>query len=84
MDNPKIRIESDGKTAHIYLNGEHIRSPLIDFSFHGDVENGIHIKWSGVIQKLDENGRPYIENGEVATEEFHYDSRKQEAVMDGD
>lgn len=76
----KIRIESDGKTAVVYLNGERIKSPLLDFSFHGDVENGIHIKWDGVMQKLDENGMPYVENDEVATEEFHYDSHK--AVVD--
>lgn len=80
MDNPKIRIESDGETAVIYLNGEHIQSKLLDFSFHGDVENGIHIKWDGILRKLNENGRPYVENGEVATEEFHYDSN--EVVVD--
>lgn len=72
----KIRIESDGKTAIVYLNGEHIRSQLLDFSFHGDIENGIHIKWDGVMQKLDENDRPYFESDEVATEEFHYDSNE--------
>lgn len=75
MDNPKIRIESDGVTAVICLDGEHIRSTLLDFSFHGDVdENGIHIKWDGIKQKLNENGMPYVENDEVATEEFHYDN----------
>lgn len=76
----KIRIESDGQTAVIYLNGEHIKSPLLDFSFHGDAENGIHIKWDGIMQKLNENGMPYVENDKIATEEFHYDSN--EAVVD--
>lgn len=80
MDRPTIRIESDGITAKVYLNGEHIKSPLLDFAFHGDVEHGIHIKWDGIMQKLDENGNPYVENDEVATEEFHYDSN--EAVVD--
>ncbi len=73
---PKISIESDGITAMIYLNGEKIRSPLIDFSFHGDVENGIHIKWDGVIYNLDENGMTLIENNEIVTEKFHYDSHE--------
>lgn len=76
MDNPKIKIESDGKTAVVYLDGEHIKSPLLDFSFHGDVGNGIRIKWDGVMYKLDENENPYVENDEIATEEFHYDSKE--------
>lgn len=76
MDNPKIRIESDGNTAIIHLDGKRIRWQLLDFSFHGDIEHGIHIKWDGVKQRLDESGNPYVENDEVATEEFHYDNRK--------
>lgn len=78
MDNPKIRIESDGHFAEVYLNGKKVRCTSLDF--HGDVEESIHIKWDGVMQKLDENGMPYVENDEVATEEFHYDSHK--AVVD--
>lgn len=80
MENPKIKIESDGITAKVYLNGEKISCPLLDFVFHGDVENGIHIKWDGVIHKLDENGITLVENDEIVTEEFHYDSK--EAVAD--
>lgn len=76
MENPKIRIESDGITANVYLNGENIGATLLDFSFHGDVENGIHIKWHGVMHKKNEKGMPYVENNEIATEEFHYDSRE--------
>lgn len=72
----KIRIESDGQTATVYLDGEPIRGTLVDFSFHGDVENGVHIKWDGTMQRLDENGRAYVENDEVVTEEFHYDSKQ--------
>lgn len=74
MDNPKIKIESDGITAVVYLNGKHIKGKLIDFSFHGDAENNIHIKWDGTFLKRDEKGRPCIENDEIVTEEFHYDS----------
>ena len=73
MDNPKIRIESDGVTAVVYLNGEKIRCTSLDF--HGDAdENRIYIKWDGTMQIADENGNPIIRNGMLVTEEFHYDS----------
>lgn len=75
----KIRIESDGQTATVYLDREQIKGTLLDFSFHGDVENGIHIKWDGAMQRVDENGRAYVENDEVVTEEFHYDSNQAAA-----
>lgn len=78
MDNPKIRVESDGSFAEVYLDGEKVKCTSLDF--HGDVENGLRFKRDGVMQKIDENGDPIIENGKVATEEFHYDSRK--AVVD--
>lgn len=75
MEYPKIRIESDGVTAKVWLNEEDISATLLDFSFHGDVENGIRIKWDGVMNKRNEKGMAYVENNEIATEEFHYDSR---------
>ncbi len=77
MKNPKIKIESDGITTIVYLNGEEIKCKQLDF--HGDVENGLHIKWDGVMCKSDENGMTLIENDEVVTEKFHYDSH--EAVV---
>lgn len=78
MDNPKIRIESNGICTEVYLDGEKIRCTQLDF--HGDVAGGLHINWKGLMQKLDENGNPYIENDEVATEKFQYNS--VEAVSD--
>lgn len=78
MDNPKIRIESDGHFTEVYLDGKKVRCTSLDF--HGDVGESIHIKWDGVMQKRDEKGDPIIENHEVVTEEFHYDSHK--AVVD--
>lgn len=87
----KIRIESDGHFAKVYLDGEKVRCTFLDF--HGHVDNnvrlvdgdvvtgGICIKWDGTVQKLNENGQPYVdENGELATEKFHYDNR--EAVVE--
>lgn len=71
MDNPKIRIESDGISAIVYLNGKKVRCTSLDF--HGDIAGGIHIKWDGILVK-EEGGKTLIENNEVVTEEFHYDS----------
>lgn len=75
MDNPKIRIESDGITTKVYLDGKKIRCTSIDF--HGDVDNGLHIKWDGTFLKEDANGVVYTLNDEIATEEFHYDSNEK-------
>lgn len=75
MENPKIRIESDGNFAEVYLDGKKSRCTSLDF--HGKVDDILHIAWSGVMQKTDEKGDPVIENGKVATEEFHYDNRKE-------
>lgn len=74
MKNPKIKIESDGITAIVYLDGKEI--PCTSIDFHGDVENGLYIEWHGTMVKRDENGITCVENDEVVTEEFHYDSRK--------
>lgn len=78
MDNSKIRIESDGYTAEVYLNGEKVR--CTNLTFQGNVDDGIHIKWDGTMQKLDEKGEVCVENHEVVTEQFHYDSH--EAVVE--
>lgn len=75
MDNPKIRIESDGKRAEVFLGGEKIRCMLLDF--HGEVAEGkVSIKWSGKKQKLGENGDPCIENHDLVIESFCCDSKE--------
>lgn len=74
----KIRIESNGYFAKVYLDGKKVRCTSLDF--HGKVDNGLHITWDGIMQKTDEKGDPVIENDKVATEEFHYDNYK--AVVD--
>lgn len=75
MGRQTIRIESDGITAKVYLNGEKIKCTSLNF--HGDVEDGLHIKWDGTMQKLDKKGDPIAENDGVATETFHYDSHER-------
>ena len=76
MDNPKIRIESDGIIVNVYLEGEKIRCTSLNFA--GETkEEGALIKWDGVMQKLNENGVPYVENNEIATKEFHYETFRE-------
>ncbi len=79
MENPKIKIESDGIRTIVYLDGKKVER-CTSINFHADVEDSIRAQWSGTTQKEDENGHLIIENDEIATEEFHYDSH--EAVVD--
>lgn len=79
MDNPKIRIESDGIRTIVYLDGKEVER-CMSLNFHANVENGVHVQWSGTRQKEDENGHLIIENDKISTEEFRYDSHK--AVVD--
>lgn len=76
MDNPKIRIESDGIRTEVYLDGEKVDS-CISLDFHATVDDGIHVEWNGEKHKKDDNGKLVIENDDIVTEEFHYDSRKK-------
>lgn len=75
MDNPKIRIESDGIRAIVYLDGKKVKH-CTSIDFYGSVDGDIHIQWSGTTKKEDENGHLIIENDEIATEKFHYDSKE--------
>ena len=79
MENPKIRIESDGMRTIAYLDGKEIKR-CTSLDFHADSEGSIHVWWNGITQKEDENGHLIIENDEIVTEEFHYDN--YEAVAD--
>ena len=76
MDNPKIRIESDGICTEVYLDGKRVNS-CITLDFHATVEDGIHVTWNGAKHKKDENGKLVIENDDIVTEEFHYDSKEE-------
>lgn len=78
MDNPKIKIESDGMRTVVYIDGKKIER-CTSLDFRANVDNGIHVCWNGKTQKEDEGGHLIIENDEIATEEFRYDSN--EAVV---
>lgn len=73
MDSPKIKIESDGIRAEVYIDGKEVKR-CTSIDFHGYVDGGVHIQWSGTTQKEDKSGHLIIENDEIATEEFHYDN----------
>lgn len=75
MKNPKIRIESDGKIARVYLDGAEVAS-CTHIEFYADSTDGIHISWNGIFSKQDENGKMLIENDEIVTEEFYYDNKE--------
>lgn len=77
MDNSKIKIESDGERAEVYLDGEKISCTDINITFQGFIDTGIHIKWDGELHKRDEKGNLCIENDEIVTEKFHYDSYEE-------
>lgn len=79
MKTLKIKIESDGISTVVYLDGKKVER-CTEINFHADVENNIHVQWSGKTQKEDENGHLIVENDKIVTEEFHYDN--QEAVED--
>lgn len=70
MDNPKIRIESDGITTVVHLDGKHIRTTKLNF--HADAQNGLNVKWDGLLVKEDKNGKSLIENETFVTEKFSY------------
>lgn len=73
MDNPKIKIESDGLRTEVWINGEKVKN-CTQLDFHADVADGFHVKWSGKTNKCDESGRLCIENDEIVKEEFCYDN----------
>lgn len=75
MDNPKIKIESDGNFAELYLNGKKVGSRLIDFRFHADMQRGkVNIEWGGLLIVKDEKGNTVIKHDDILKENFYYDS----------
>ena len=82
MEKPKIKIESDGMITKVYIDGKKVER-CTSINFCADVEDGIHIQWSGTKQKEDENGHLIIENDEIVEEKFHYDNQETEGIGGG-
>lgn len=74
MENPRIKIESNGVCTEVSLDGKKISCTQVDF--HADVADGLHVEWEGIMHKLDKDGHMCIENNDIVTEKFHYDSHK--------
>lgn len=70
MDNPNIRIESDGITTAVHLNGKHIRTK--ELNFHADSKDGLNIRWDGILVKENKDGEALIQNEDFVTEKFSY------------
>lgn len=82
IENPKIKIVSDGNRTILHLNGENARGRLLDFSFHADVETGKAIVvCEGKLNKTDKMGNIAIKDDKVVEEKFRYDSRESTEIQ---
>ena len=68
MENPKIRIESDGLVTEVYFEGEKIeKACLADFVFHAEP---MQVVCEVEKIKLDENGEIIFDGDEVVKEKL--------------
>lgn len=81
MDNPKIRIESDGDITIVYLGGKRVKTRNIEFSAKLTPKSDKAVMWKGDFLKTDEKGDAVIENDDIVTEEFCY---KNDVYQAGD
>lgn len=67
MENPKVRIESDGHITEVYINGKKVdRATMIDFHFHAEPHT---VECEYEKYKSDENGHLIVENDEIVKEQ---------------
>ena len=68
MENPKIKIESDGKYVHVWVDGEEIKD-IVQMDFHASAnEKGVDIICSYWKHVRTEGGRLLVLNNELITE----------------
>ena len=79
MENPKIRIESDGDITVVYIDGKRVKTRNIEFSAKLTKDSDRAVMWKGDFLKTDENGNAVIENDDIVTEEFGYKNSAYEA-----
>lgn len=66
MDNPKLRIESDGHITEVYIDGKKVnRATMADFRFHAEPYN---VDFTYEKYVTDENGKIKIVNDEIVRE----------------
>lgn len=67
MQNPKIRIESDGHVTEVWIDGEKVskNATMLDFNFHAEP---LQVYCEIEKYKLDKDGNKIIENDEMLKE----------------
>ena len=66
MENPKLRIESDGRITEVYIDGKKVnRATMADFHFHAEP---FDVKFTYEKYATDKSGKIKIENNETVRE----------------
>ena len=66
MDNPKLRIESDGHITEVYIDGKKVnRATMADFHFHAE-PNIAEFKYEKYV--TDSNGKLLLRNNKSVKE----------------
>jgi 3'-phosphoadenosine 5'-phosphosulfate sulfotransferase len=71
MENPKVRIESDGNVTEVYINGEKVKAgTMVDFHFRHDVFEDEPNRVSCTLTQniLDDRYRPVFKDGEIVNQ----------------
>lgn len=66
MENPKIRIESNGRITEVWIDGQKVeKATMADFEFHAEP---LEVYCEIEKYKLDKDGNKIIENDEMLKE----------------
>lgn len=66
MENPKIRIESNGLSTEVWIDGKKVeKATMADFKFHAEL---LEVYCEIEKYQLDENEKPIVKNGELLKE----------------
>jgi len=66
MENPKIRIESNGHITEVWIDGQKVeKATMADFEFHAEP---FEVYCELQKYQLDENGFPIVNNDELLKE----------------
>lgn len=69
MDNPKIRIESDGRITEVWIDGEKVskNATMLDFNFHAEP---LQVYCEIEQYELDKDGNKIVKNNELLKEKM--------------
>lgn len=71
MENPKVRIESDGQKTEVYINGEKVKTgTMIDFHFRHDVfdDEPYRVTCALTQNVFNDDGLVVIKDNEIVTQ----------------